>query len=231
MKRIFKQDGTKIIGGIVISTVEQLKFLGIVGEEVLEKFNIKEIDKEKFYPRSIRGKIHQIILERYGEKALYYLGVEQFNSAASENVFKLSLKNQKYNLENFKKFNKVSRKINHSEIQRIIRDRLIKIVLKIYTTKGAIVAKNDKMSASFKYLDKDILIISITNAVYKFHHEFNRGSLLNFLTKHLGDCWEINATYIHKKSEFRSGLTKNVFQFDFSLRKKKSRPAFKSFKF
>ena len=46
MVRIFKDDGTKIIGGIIASTIEQIKFLGPIGEEVLRKFNIKEISKE-----------------------------------------------------------------------------------------------------------------------------------------------------------------------------------------
>ena len=100
MVRIFKDDDTKIIGAIIASTIEQIKFLGPIGEEVLKKFNIKEINKEKFYPRAIRGNIHEIILDRYGEKTLYYLGVEQFNSITSEGVFKEALRGKKYNLEN-----------------------------------------------------------------------------------------------------------------------------------
>ena len=103
MVRIFKDDDdTRIIGGILASTIEQIKFLGPIGEEVLRKFNIKEINKEKFYPRIIRGNIHEIILNRYGEKTLYYLGVEQFNSIASEGIFRETLKGKKYNLENFR---------------------------------------------------------------------------------------------------------------------------------
>ena len=46
MVRIFKDDGTRIIGGIIASTIEQIKFLGPIGEEVLKKFNIKYINKE-----------------------------------------------------------------------------------------------------------------------------------------------------------------------------------------
>ena len=46
MVRIFKDDGTKIIGGIIASTIEQIKFLGPIGEEALRKFNIKYINKE-----------------------------------------------------------------------------------------------------------------------------------------------------------------------------------------
>ena len=39
MVRIFKDDGTRIIGGIIASTIEQIKLLGHIGEEVLKKFN------------------------------------------------------------------------------------------------------------------------------------------------------------------------------------------------
>ena len=46
MVRIFKDDDTKIIGDIIVSTIEQIKFLGPIGEETLRKFNIKYINKE-----------------------------------------------------------------------------------------------------------------------------------------------------------------------------------------
>ena len=91
MAKLNKIDGTIIIGAILLSTIEQVKFLGSIGEEVLKKFNLKEVDKEKFYPRAIRGNIHQNVLNNYGEKALYYLGVEQFNNIANQEVFKKNL--------------------------------------------------------------------------------------------------------------------------------------------
>ena len=60
MVKFFKDDdGTMIIGGILASTIEQIKFLGPIGEEVLRKFNIKEIKKEKYYPKIIRGNIYE----------------------------------------------------------------------------------------------------------------------------------------------------------------------------
>ena len=62
MAKLIKIDGTIIIGAILLSTIEQVKFLGSVGEEVLKKFNLKEVEKEKFYPRAIRGNIHQNII-------------------------------------------------------------------------------------------------------------------------------------------------------------------------
>ena len=101
MVKLIKIDETVIIGAILLSTIEQVKFLGSIGEEVLKKFKIKEVDSTRFYPRAIRGNIHQNVLNNYGEKALYYLGVEQFNNIANEGMFKKNLEKQKYNLENF----------------------------------------------------------------------------------------------------------------------------------
>ena len=221
MAKLNKIDGTIIIGAILLSTIEQVKFLGSIGEEVLKKFNLKEVDKEKFYPRAIRGNIHQNVLNNYGEKALYYLGVEQFNNIANQEVFKKNLQKEKYNLENFKIINKTDKKKNIKQQQIIIRERLIKIISKLYSTPGAIIAKNDKIVTSYRFKEENILIFSITNAVYEKHHEFNRGSLLNFFIKHIGDYWFIEANYIHNLSEFRKGLSKNVFEFKFKYKKNK----------
>ena len=219
MVRIFKDDGTKIIGSIIASTIEQIKFLGPIGEEVLRKFNIKEINKEKFYPRIIRGNIHEIVLDRYGEKTLYYLGVEQFNSIASENVFREALKGKKYNLENFRTKSIEFKNKSIINQKRIIRKRFLDIITEIYAAKGAVIAKNDKISTSYKFISEDSVLLTITNAVFENHDEFNRGSLLNFFTKYIGDHWQIKAYFLKEKAEYRSGLSKNIFKFQFSIKK------------
>ncbi len=219
MVRIFKDDGTKIIGGIIASTIEQIKFLGPIGEEVLRKFNIKEINKEKFYPRIIRGNIHEIILDRYGEKTLYYLGVEQFNSIASESVFREAFKSKKYNLENFRTKSIEFKNKSIINQKRIIRKRFLDIITEIYAAKGAIIAKNDKISTSYKFISEDSVLLTITNAVFENHDEFNRGSLLNFFNKYIGDHWQIKAYFLKEKAEYRRGLSKNIFKFQFSIKK------------
>jgi hypothetical protein len=218
MVRIFKDDGTKIIGGIIASTIDQIKFLGTIGEEVLRKFNIKEINKEKFYPRIIRGNIHEIILDRYGQKTLYYLGVEQFNSITSEGVFREALRDKKYNLENFKTKSIEFKKKSIINQKRIIRKRFLDIITEIYAAKGAIIAKNDKISTSYKFISEDSVLLTITNAVFENHDEFNRGSLLNIFTKYIGDDWKIRATFIKEKAEYRRGLSKNIFNFQFFIK-------------
>ena len=87
MKNYVRDDTTTIKGNIVISSINQLLLLGEVGKNIRNEVNIQEIDPEKWYPRVIRGKIHQKIVERFGEKALYYLGLEQFNFAGVEENF------------------------------------------------------------------------------------------------------------------------------------------------
>ena len=84
MKNYVKEDTTTIKGNIVISSINQLLLLGEVGKNISNEVNIQEIDPEKWYPRVIRGKIHQKIVERFGEKALYYLGLEKFNFTGVE---------------------------------------------------------------------------------------------------------------------------------------------------
>tara|TARA_B100001093_G_C26469624_1_gene860022 strand:+ start:201 stop:530 length:330 start_codon:yes stop_codon:yes gene_type:complete len=87
MTRNFKNDETTINGLILLSTIDQLKLLGTVGSDILKDFNLPEIKSNEVYPRKIRGQIHELVKERFGEKALYYLGVEQFNTEGSENFF------------------------------------------------------------------------------------------------------------------------------------------------
>ena len=60
MVKLIKIDGIIIIGALLLSTIEQVKFLGSIGEQILKKFKLKEVDKERFYPRAIRGNIHQM---------------------------------------------------------------------------------------------------------------------------------------------------------------------------
>ena len=69
MKNYVKEDTTTIKGNIVISSINQLLLLGEVGKNIRNEVNIQGIDPEKWYPRVIRGKIHQKIVERFGEKA------------------------------------------------------------------------------------------------------------------------------------------------------------------
>ena len=62
MNKIFHKDSTLLNGKIVHSTIDQLSLLGDVGNEILTEVDFKKINPEKFYPRIIRGKIHQKIL-------------------------------------------------------------------------------------------------------------------------------------------------------------------------
>ena len=50
MTRNFKKDGTTINGLILLSTIDQLKLLGIVGSDILKGFNVSEIKSEAWYP-------------------------------------------------------------------------------------------------------------------------------------------------------------------------------------
>ena len=101
MTRNFKKDGTTINGLILLSTIDQLKLLGIVGSDILKGFNVSEIKTEAWYPRTIRGQIHEAVKDRFGENALYYLGVEQFNTEGAENFFYQATKNKKFNTRTY----------------------------------------------------------------------------------------------------------------------------------
>ena len=223
MTRNFKNDGTTITGLFLLSTIDQLKLLGIVGSDILKDFNIPEIKPSEFYPRKIRGQIHELVKERFGEKALYYLGVEQFNTEGSEHFFYNLTKGLKFNTRNFKSdFNR--RNIQNA---RVIRNRFLKLYA--YMSRGgnlkskAIKAKNDKLNGSFKILGKDKVRYYLTNAVFEGHDEFNRGSLTNMLISFIGDDWSIEVILDRKNTEYRKGMTTNAFLCEFKYRKKREK--------
>ncbi|MEC6997150.1 MAG: adenylate/guanylate cyclase domain-containing protein [Pseudomonadota bacterium] len=231
MKNYVRDDTTTIKGNIVISSINQLLLLGEVGKNIRNEVNIQEIDPEKWYPRVIRGKIHQKIVERFGEKALYYLGLEQFNFAGvEENFFFLphvNFKNQ-FTFKNFKTygFKKKQRSISD---HRKIRNRLFELLRKLHMgSKGStntIIAKKDQAKGEFKIVETDTIIYKLTNAVYRGHHEFNRGSIYNQIVRWIGDEWQVKVSNLEEQNEYREGLTTNVFKCEFTFRKRKEKLA------
>ena len=221
MTRNFKNDGTTINGLILLSTIDQLKLLGIVGSDILKGFNVSEIKSEAWYPRTIRGQIHEAVKDRFGEKALYYLGVEQFNTEGAENFFYQATKNKKFNTRTYR-IDYTKRNIQNA---RVIRNRFLKLLtfihaggnLKITTIK----AKNDRPRGSFKILEEDTIRYFLTNAVFEGHDDFNRGSLINQIISHIGDDWKVEITLDKKNTEYRRGMTTNAFLCTFEYRKKR----------
>lgn len=221
MTRNFKNDGTTINGLILLSTIDQLKLLGIVGSDILKGFNVSEIKSEVWYPRTIRGQIHEAVKDRFGEKALYYLGVEQFNTEGAENFFYQATKNKKFNTRTYR-IDYTKRNIQNA---RVIRNRFLKLLtfihaggnLKITTIK----AKNDRPRGSFKILEEDTIRYFLTNAVFEGHDDFNRGSLINQIISHIGDDWKVEITLDKKNTEYRRGMTTNAFLCTFEYRKKR----------
>jgi len=229
MKNYVKEDTTRIKGNIVISSINQLLLLGEVGKNIRNEVNIQEIDPEKWYPRVIRGKIHQKIVERFGEKALYYLGLEQFNfTGVEENFFFLPHVNfkNKFTFKNFKTYGFKKKQRNISD-QRKIRNRLFELLSKLHVGSTAsvkqIIAKKDEAKGEFEIIESDTIIYKLTNAVYRGHHEFNRGSIFNLIVRWIGDEWDIKVTNLEDQNEYRTGLSTNVFKCEFDFRKKKEK--------
>ena len=221
MTRNFKKDGTTINGLILLSTIDQLKLLGIVGSDILKSFNVSEIRSDVWYPRTIRGQIHEAVKDRFGENALYYLGVEQFNTEGAENFFYQMTKNKKFNTRTYRK-DYTKRNIQNA---RVIRNRFLKLLTYIHgrgnLKSSAIKAKNDRPNGSFKILEEDTIRYFLTNAVFEGHDDFNKGSLINQIISHIGDDWKAEITLDKKNTEYRRGMTTNAFLCTFTYRKKR----------
>ena len=222
MTRNFKKDGTTINGLILLSTIDQLKLLGIVGSDILKGFNVSEIKSDVWYPRTIRGQIHEAVKDRFGENALYYLGVEQFNTEGAENFFYQATKNKKFNTRTYRE-DYTKRNIQNA---RVIRNRFLKLLTYMHgrgnlKPDAAIKAKNDRPNGSFKILEEDTIRYFLTNAVFEGHDDFNKGSLINQIISHIGDDWNVEITLDKKNTEYRRGMTTNAFLCTFKYRKKR----------
>ena len=66
-----------IPGASLASTIKVLAGLGPLGEKVLKQSGISKIDPQKNYPSEVRLKIFEEVYERFGEDALYTIGIEQ----------------------------------------------------------------------------------------------------------------------------------------------------------
>ena len=66
-------------GPALLSTIEQTKSLGNIGDEVLSKFKIKTVKSDQLYSYKIRAAIHEVVLKRFGKEALFYLGYTQMD--------------------------------------------------------------------------------------------------------------------------------------------------------
>jgi adenylate cyclase len=218
--KIDKLDETVIAGSIVRSTIDQLGLLGVVGEEILADMDVSQFQPDGKYHRSIRGKIHQTIKARFGQDALFYLGFEQFNKKSMENIFGSWMLDE---LEKLKKEKKKLASINSIDDERLLQNHVLKMITKFHTLggKAAIFSKNDHAFASYDEINSDEYVVHIKNAVYKGHHEFNRGSLMKLLYLFLGDRWHICIQSIEDKFTYYPGLTSNYFKLVFSYKKKK----------
>ena len=76
-KKLLKE--TMMSGPALLSTIEQTKSLGNIGEEVLSKFKIKKVESDQLYSYKIRVAIHDVVLKRFGKEALFYFGYTQMD--------------------------------------------------------------------------------------------------------------------------------------------------------
>ena len=97
------------------------------------------------------------------------------------------------------------------------------MLTKLHFSSKTISAKNDEINGEFSIIDNDTIIYKLTNAVYRGHHEFNRGSIFNLIVRWIGDEWDIKVSNLEDQNEYRTGLTTNVFKCEFDFRKKKEK--------
>ena len=218
---------TKIKGLIAISSVNQLDLLGNVKSDILnsidfENYDVNNIDPNKYYPRSIRGKIHEQVLQRFGENALFYLGFKQFDFIDfKEFVSKMNLKSNKI----LKMYKNLSFNSGEEIKDRHARNVFVKDILNhlhdgLSGKEKMIVCETEETFSHTEIIDKNTIKFSIKNAVFEKHHEFNRGSIYLQILSQLGHRWVIAISNVKEEFIISNELSLNVFLIKFKYRDK-----------
>ena len=218
--KVDQSDKTMIKGSIVKSTIEQLYLLGTVGEEILRAVDLPKIDVTKTYHRSIRGRIHETILKRFGKDALFYLGFEQFDQSDFLDLIWKEWHGKR--VTEIKKEYRQKATTRQIEIERDFRNWFLTVLVEFHYRLGKtlILPEEGKLEGGCDFYEKDVIIYRLKNAVYRGHHDFNTGSVLKLLLMFVGDSWHINVAAMEDKFIFEAGLTDNYFKIDFSFKNK-----------
>ena len=201
--------------------------LGNVKNDILNSidfggYDLKNIDPKKYYPRSIRGKIHEQVLQRFGESALFYLGFKQFDFIDfKEFVSKMNLKSnkilKKYENLNFNSADEI--KDRHAR-NVFVKDILNHLHNGLSGKERMIVCETEETCSQTEIIDNNTIKFSIKNAVFEKHHEFNRGSIYLQILSELGHRWLIDISNVKEEFIISNELSLNVFLIKFKYRDK-----------
>ena len=213
---------TTMSGAAITSTLTQMSMIGDIGKEILREFGIKKIDIKREYSFKIRGSIHSETRKRFGKESLYFYGLTMMDG------YKKIREEKGYlNADNF--YNNNLSNINNKNIltARKYRNTFFKLFIKELgdMTKATIFTPIDNMvGASMKFLTKDKIEFSLTNAVLLENEIFNRGMIVDMLTV-LGGRWNFNIKFIKSKSkQDHRGWCKFTWTIEFISNKEKEDP-------
>ena len=214
-KKLLKE--TMMSGPALLSTIEQTKSLGNIGEEVLSKFKIKKVESDQLYSYKIRVAIHDVVLKRFGKEALFYFGYTQLDGY--KKIFE-ALGNP---FEGFRKAQIKKLQSSNSSTAAKARDKFVELLAKTVTqlnTKSIFCPSNDCL-VSYRSLSESVGIYSLCNAVMKKHHAFNTGAFTRQLTDIIGDNWKWKISSYQKEMHQGDGWANHAWKIEFFPKKEK----------
>ena len=204
-------DETMMSGPALLSTIEQTKSLGNIGDEVLSKFKIKKVKSDQLYSYKIRAAIHEVVLKRFGKEALFYLGYTQMDG------YKKIFEALGDPFGNFRKNQiKKLRSSNFSTAARA-RDKFLELLAKTVTQLNAksIFCPSNDCLVSYRVLSESKGIYTLCNAVMKKHHAFNTGAFTKQLTDIIGDNWTWKLSSNQKQMHQGDGWANHAWNIEF----------------
>ena len=207
---------TTMAGAALFSTISQIQELGSIGEEVLARFGITEIDLNKRYSYKIRGAIHTELHKRYGDDVLFLLGYTQ--------------------LDGYKKWIKTLKIPEHSIWAKKNRQRLDSTILKTARrardnylslrfkvlfdgAKNSIFSKDGPIGGLYKKTAVDKIRIQLTNACLPQFEAFNRGNIVELLMRDIGAYWDFEIKWDPTQAKSGNGWATFVWNVEFKRKR------------
>jgi len=201
-----------IPGASLASTIKVLAGLGPLGQKVLKQSGISEIDPKKNYPSEIRLKIFEEVYERFGEDALYTMGIEQgllMLSMLPEFSEYIDSSRKRYSMRSVSSNNRI-RNFNFVEdtlpgLQNITNDYM-----------GQFRSNKLKGDIRFKRVLEDTWEMAFVLAQPVKNWKFGIGNYHIFLINLFGDLFDIEYMLDKKSLDIDDGWSSGVFILKFS---------------
>ena len=212
--KVKNSDKVLISGLAILSTIRTMDSFGKLGEEVLERYGVKEIEEQGQYPYELRAAMHKAALDRFGEIALVAFGfynAENYQKPLNDMVEKLIEENKNH-------FSSDDREVSFEALNSLWNNwipggtKMIRAVI--------IGGKDIPYGMAVERIQEDQYILRYTLAVEAHQHSFFQGIWEYQIARYFARYWDVSIEWLENKTETGYGFS--TFYWMWSFKKNKS---------